>query len=1376
MIGMGVAETLGVSVMDGGINVAVYAEHAEAIAICLFDETDREVDRLRLPGRTGAVFHGHVPDVAVGTRYGLRAYGRWDPAGGHRFNPSKLLIDPWAMAIDRPLRLHPLLFDRDGPLPDDTAALVPKCIVGVPVSSSIPGGPQSGRPGFDWDRQILYELHVRGFTMTNPDIPPAIRGTFAGLGHPASIRHLTRLGVTTVELMPSAAWVDERHLPRLNLSNHWGYNPIAFLTPDPRLAPGGWAEVRAAVDALHAAGLNVVLDVVLNHTGESDELGPTLSLRGLDNAGYYRLAHGDSSRYANDAGCGNILAMDRPAPLRLGMDALRAWAVFGGLDGFRLDLAATLGRRDNGFDPTAPLLEAIEQDPLLTGRVVIAEPWDIGPGGYQLGAFPARWGEWNDRYRDTMRRFWRGDGHIAGEFATRLSGSADVFGPSHRPLSRSINFITAHDGFTLTDLVSYTAKHNAANGENNNDGTNDNLSWNNGAEGPTGDAAILANRARDVRALLATLLLSRGTPMLSMGDEAGRTQGGNNNAYAQDNPISWFDWSRADPAMIDFTTHAIALRRRLWPLFSGKPLLGSIPEDATVPDVAWLRPDGQAPTAADWNLDSAGTVIATLFAEGTRAVLVFHAAPVPTDIVLPTLRPNHRWHRLFDSNPPEHDTPMVIAARSVTVFLEAPEHADEADHTGEAATAGTGGEPLEAAEPAELHRQAPGASDAEVNRLADLAGIDPIWWDVDGGFHQVPVETKRALLAAMRLPASTREECRDSQVRLTQARTPPFPPVLTVRAGEVIRLAVGEPRAAWVTLLREDGRLERFQAGDGGVVLPPQPLGRHRLIREDHADPVCHLTVAPDGCYLPAPLAAGDRRFGIATHLYTLRRHGDQGIGDFTTLARCAEGAARSGAAILGLNPMHALFPHDRSRASPYQPSDRRFLDPIYIDVSGLPGGDESAAYPGPVDYPAVWDRKKAVLRRAFDTSDEAGTAAIPGSPESVPEALWRLATFEAIASVLGTSHWQQWPANLRHPVDPGVARFAAEHRDLVRFHVFLQTLADQQLAAAAEAAEKGGLSLGFYRDLAVGAAPDGAEAWSNQDYLMHGVSVGAPPDPFATSGQIWSLPPPDPIAMRRDGYASFHELLVANMRHAGALRIDHAMGLQRLFIVPDGATGADGAYINYPRGDLIAQVALQSQRSRCLVVGEDLGTVPEGMSAALAQANIPSYSVLWFVRTGATIRHSADWRSLAAACVSTHDLATLAGWWDGSDISEKHALGLLDNVAADMAWTARTQEKTMLLDLLRSEGLLSQEVDPRQPMPIAFAAAVHAFVCSTPALLALVQADDLAGATVGINLPGTNQERPNWRRRLDGDITELCSTPLARAILSAMRPRAVPA
>jgi glycogen operon protein len=515
-------------------------------------------------------------------------------------------------------------------------------------------------------------------------------------------------------------------------------------------------------------------------------------------------------------------------------------------------------------------------------------------------------------------------------------------------------------------------------------------------------------------------------------------------------------------------------------------------------------------------------------------------------------------------------------------------------------------------------------------------------------------------------------------------------------------------------------------------------------------------------------VADGERRFGIAAHLYTLRRHGDQGIGDFSTLARFASVSARSGAVMVGLNPLHALFPHDRSRASPYHPSDRRFLDPIYIDVSGFPGGGGVAAYPGPVDYGAVWERKRGVLRAAFDALPAADAA-------FVPDALWRLAVFETIAGVLGTSDWQRWPAGLRHPGGAAVRAFAADHKDTVRFHVYLQMLADQQLSGAAASAAADGLSLGFYRDLAVGAAPDGAEAWSNQDTLMHGVSVGAPPDPFSANGQIWCLPPPDPVAMRRDGYAGFAELLLANMRHAGALRIDHVMGLQRLFVVPDGASAAEGAYVNYPRGDLLAQVSLHSQQAKCLVVGEDLGTVPEGMTEALAAENILSYSVLWFERAGDAIKPAADWRRLAAACVSTHDLPTLAGWWEGADIREKHTLGLLDERQANQADQERLREKMMLLELLRQDGLLSGDVDATGPLPVAVAAAVHGFVCATPALLALVQADDLAGEIVTVNLPGTDRERPNWRRRLGVDVAELCGTPLAEAILAAMRPRGEP-
>ncbi len=1314
--------THGVTVTADGIDVAVHAPDAEAVAICLFDADDRETARLRLPDRIGPVHHGHIPGVAAGTRYGLRAFGAWDPDRGLRFNPAKLLIDPWATAIDRPFKLHAEMFDHESPRPDDTASFMPKAIIGTPAAL-----PVTNRPDFDWDRQVIYEAHVRGFSKAHPAIPPDLRGTFAALGHPASIAHLTRLGITTVELMPAAAWIDERHLPRLNLTNYWGYNPMAFLAPDPRLAPGGWPEIRAAVDALHEAGISVILDVVLNHTGESDEWGPTLSMRGLDNAGYYRLAE-DRSKYVNDAGCGNILAMDHTIAVRLCLDALRAWAMYGGLDGFRLDLASVLGRRETGFDRDAPFLIGVEQDPILSRCVMIAEPWDIGQGGYQLGAFPARWGEWNDRYRDTARRFWRGDGGMLGEFTTRFAGSADVFGPGRRPVSRSINYIIAHDGFTLADLVSFESKHNAANGEDNRDGSNDNLSWNHGVEGPTPDQGIQWARVDDVRALLATLLLSRGTPMLAMGDEAGRTQHGNNNAYAQDNAGSWMDWQNVDESLIDYTARLTALRRDLAPLFDGRELRGQAIDDTAVPDVTWFNLNGHPVTGDDWNRNK--TLVADMYAAEVRAALVFHADAAVAEIVLPPARPGHRWRRVMDSAGTEATESLVIPARSVTVFQEGVEAAKQPRET---------------------------VADTDVDRLSDLAGIDPIWWDVEGGYHKVSVDTKRTLLAAMRLPADTRSDIADSLARLSRERDAPLPPVVVARDGQDISICLGTPRPAWVTLLREDGSHERFAATDGTVVLPPQPVGRHRLLDEDRPERPSYLTIAPAGCYLPPELLAGERRFGIAAHLYSLRSAGDQGIGDFTTLRKLSAEAARNGAAMIGLNPLHALYPHNRERASPYHPSDRRFLDPMYIDVSGFPGGGGLPARPGAVDYPAVWKLKREVLKAAFRPV------------AAMPDGLRRFAIFQAISDAYSTCDWHSWPEALRHPDSAAVASFAAEHGDSVQFHAFMQTLADEQLAAAAR---DNGLSIGFYRDLAVGAAPDGAEAWSHQDTLMHGVSVGAPPDPFSWAGQVWCLPPPNPVAMRRDGYASLNELLVANMRHAGALRIDHVMGLRRLFVVPDGAGAIDGAYVTYPMDDLLAQVALQSQRARCLVVGEDLGTVPEGMSAALAANNILSYRVLWFERRDGRIRPPPEWRRLAAACVSTHDLATLAGWWNGADIAEKHTLGLIDDASADRARAERTAEKVSLIEQLQQEDLLREDVDIHRPMPESVAKAVHAFIAATPALLALVQADDLAGEIEAVNLPGTDRERPNWRRRLDTDVETLCRTPLAQAIVSALAAR----
>ncbi len=678
-LGPGAPEPLGVTPVEGGVDVAVFSAHAEAIDFCLFDETgNRELARLTLPERTGDVFHGHVAGVGLGARYGLRAHGPYAPEQGHRFDPDKLLVDPNALALDRPFALHPTVMRaRDG---TDSAPVVPKGIVAAPVLAE----PWRGAP--PWSRASIAEVHVRGFSMRHPGIPEAIRGTWAGLAAPAALAHFKALGVTTIEIMPAAAWVDERHLGPLGLTNYWGYNPVAFLAPDPRLAPGGWNEIRSAVAALNAAGIEVLLDVVYNHSGEGDELGPTLSLRGLDNATYYRLDPADPARYVNDAGCGNILAAERRPVVRLVLDALRAWARYGGLNGFRFDLMATLGRRPEGFDPDAPIIASIEQDPLLRRLKLVAEPWDIGPGGYRLGAFDAAWGEWNDRYRDDVRRFWRGDGGPAA-LATRLAGSSDVFWAKRAP-SRSVNFVTAHDGFTLADLVAYDRKHNEANGEGNRDGTDQNWSWNHGVEGPTGDPAILAARRRDQRNLLAALLLSRGTPMLGPGVELGQSQGGNNNAYAQDNTLGWLDWSRPEAALTGFIRSLLDLRAAHPALGDDHFLLGRQLGGARFPDVAWRLPDGREPSPDDWNNPATPTLIGIFAAPrpgqaDDRVLVVLHAGSGGLTVSLPAPQRNSRWRvavdtateasampRLFDAT-----TPAAIAPRSVVVLIEDPDAA-----------------------------------------------------------------------------------------------------------------------------------------------------------------------------------------------------------------------------------------------------------------------------------------------------------------------------------------------------------------------------------------------------------------------------------------------------------------------------------------------------------------------------------------------------------------------------------------------------------------------------------------------------------------------------------------------------------------------------
>ena len=685
------------AIWDGnGTNFTLFSANATRVEICLFDSKgERELERIALPEYTDQIWHGYLRDVHPSSVYGFRVHGPYEPSAGHRFNPNKLILDPYARGHTGELRWAPECFGYTlgSPQEDlsfderDSAPFMPKCVVvdpnfdwrGQPRVRSVP-----------WDQTIIYEAHVKGFTKRHPCVSPAQQGTYAGLGVKAVVDYVKSLGVTSIELLPIHTFIQDSQLLERGLSNYWGYNSIGFFAPDPRYASEPeqcLREFKEMVSRFHDAGLEVILDVVYNHTAEGNERGPTLSFKGIDNASYYRLAP-DARYYINDTGTGNTLNLSHPAVIEMVADSLRYWVNELHVDGFRFDLGTILAREPSGFDNQSGFLKVCNQDPVLRSVKLIAEPWDCGPGGYQVGAFPPGWAEWNDRYRDAVRDFWKGSA-AAAELAPRLCASGDLFNRLGRRPSACVNFVSVHDGFTLRDVVSYNEKHNEANGEGNRDGTSDNRSFNHGAEGPTEDAAIITLRQRQMRNLLSTLLLSQGTPMLLAGDEFGRTQGGNNNAYCQDNEVSWIDWDLLESGaeQVQFVRQLCALRHRYPILRRNRFLTGAIDEELEIRDVSWINASGAPMQEAEW-LDTSMRCFGMLLdgrarptglrQRGTEAtlLLLFNAHHDFVEFTLPAYPYGRAWELLLDTNIPDRQVGCLgaagdrygLTARSLALF------------------------------------------------------------------------------------------------------------------------------------------------------------------------------------------------------------------------------------------------------------------------------------------------------------------------------------------------------------------------------------------------------------------------------------------------------------------------------------------------------------------------------------------------------------------------------------------------------------------------------------------------------------------------------------------------------------------------------------
>lgn len=1316
------APPLGVTLQRRGATFALYSREADKVELCLFDAKGREVRRHAVAERTGDVWHDYLPSIKPGQLYGYRVYGSYAPDRGLRFNGNKLLIDPYARALQGSVTWHDSLFgykfgDALGDRSFDKRNSAPYVPKGVVTASASDGAHRAkARP---WAESVVYELHVKGFTKLCPDVPAPLRGTIAALGSPRIIEHLARLGVTAVELLPVHAFMSELALVQRGTVNYWGYNSLAFFAlHNEYLASGAADEFKKTIDALHDAGIEVILDVVFNHTAEGGEIGPTLSFRGIDNRTYYRLDPTDKRRYINFTGCGNTLNGESTPVARMVVDCLRYWVHEFGIDGFRFDLATALVRDNDGaVAPTTPLLRMISADPLLRKTRLIAEPWDATSEGYGVGSFPPLWAEWNDRYRDTVRGYWNGSGALTSDLAQRMSGSGDLFNHSNRGPSASINFITSHDGFTLDDLVSYNAKHNTANGEDNRDGDNNGNSFNHGVEGPSDDPAINALRLRQKRNLLATLLLSRGVPMLRAGDELSQSQGGNNNPYCQDNEISWLDWGVDGDAhrdLTDFIGRLTALRHGHKAIWDNR-FLDGIADAVGDKDIVWLTPDGREMTPEDWGFPNAKMLAFMLSSRDDavrqRILIVLNAHDQPIRFRLPLLL-GEPWRQAID-------TPSATGAPDSERMA-----ADTIEIADRAVVAFTG-----------CGKTIPGAYDrGALDALARAAGIADGFHDIAGTWHAIELPAKLRLLDAM-------------------------------------------------------GLLDALPADPGQAIAK---------VERNMQAAVLEPTDAPIACHLPEPLRSGGRAWGFSVQLYGLCSSDNWGIGDFGDLRRLVEEAARLGASAIQLNPLHALFLQRPNHISPYAPSSRIFLNALYIDVEEIadlaecdgararlaePVFQESLARlrtKSLVDYPGVAAKKLPVLRLLYRSFRErhlnAGTsvraAAFRDFVTRGGERLQNFAVFEALSTRFasaGNGTWQNWPVEFRNPHNPAVRNFASNHAEDVGFALYLQWIAAEQLHRAADLATSLGMTIGLIADLAVGTEASGADTWGDQDLIAFGAELGAPPDQFNAEGQCWGVPPWRPQVLRNRRYQPFVDLLRGSMSWAGGLRVDHVMAIERQFWVPRGRFGPDGGYVSFRFDELSSVLAQESVRHHCLVVGEDLGTVPAGFRERLAHAQILSTRVLYFEReSDGRYRPPDAYPLLSVAHAGTHDLPPIEGYLAGGDIDARRRIGLYRGRADEAAArAARDDDVACLLDALAPiiGGVMATPSDARD--------AIHRFLAKSGSGLVLIQIEDVVGQADQANLPGTIDEYPNWRRKYAFSVDGLAGADAFKHLADLMAERA---
>lgn len=1400
---------------DGtGTRFGLYSEHATQVELCLFDDASTRETRVPLT-RTDNLWHGYLPGIGPGQRYGYRVHGPYAPQSGHRYNPKKLLVDPYARAIDREARWHPALqgehaHDSAVADPTDSVAAAPRSVV-IDETFDWQG---DAAPRVPWSETLIYEAHVKGLTKLHPDLPEGLRGTYLGLSSEPIIAHLQALGVTALELLPVHHAFSERSLVERGLVNYWGYNTLGFFAPDARFAAGGTLgeqvrEWKTMVQGLHRAGIEVILDVVYNHTAEADTLGPTLSLRGIDNAVYYRLDPVDPSKYYDTTGCGNSLSFVHPQTQRLVLDSLRYWVSEMHVDGFRFDLAPTLARGFGGLHIRETFFAALAQDPLLSNVKLIVEPWDCGSHGVCTGAFSAPYSEWNDRYRDGIRRFFRGDSGRLGDLVTRIAGSSDVFQGSGRGPRASINFVTSHDGRSLRDLVSYEGKYNSDNGWGNRDGADNEYPRNWGEEGATDRVDVKAVRERVARSMLMTLACSQGVPMLRQGDELFQSAHGNNNAYTQDNPVSWVPWhlGATERELLAFTRKAFELRRDHASLRRAEYFTGALRDGDR--DVTWLAAEGGPLGGAhfgDAQRRAVGAWIAGDHAANAPSLLLLlNAGSEPVSFALP-LSAAHtsvagvaEFRVLLDSaQPAAADTPVrghyQLESHATALLLEEP--------------------------PAPVARRADHVE--SLRALADRYGIANGYRGYHGDQKTTTDATRVVLLAAMGVDASTPSAARaaleaviaeESRAGLAPVRVLPLAAdglrsvelKLPGRAGRRFDYALELTLESGASL-RSEGSA-RVAAGRVSIVLPELelPIGYHRLeIEVDGANGTRteqDLIVTPPSAETLEARLGHRRGAGLWSHLYALRRtEGGFGIGDTGDLRALVALASAQGLDFVGINPLHALDNY-AGVVSPYYPLSRSYMNPIYLDLEAIPELAHSPAAQAilrspelqlilaplrsqaKLDYANIWRQKRRVLSALCDSfaKRELGKDTLRGRAYAAfvaaqGEELGEFAMFCALGEHVGGEDtplldFNQFPEPLRDSRGRHVTELRETLEPRALFHSYLQFEIDRQLGSVQREARASGMPIGVYGDLAVGNAPGGADVWARRELFARGVNLGAPPDIYSDTGQDWGLLPLVPARLRQDRYRYLRGLFRNALRNVGMLRADHVMGLLRQFWVPQGLDARSGAYVRFPFEEITGILSLESVRAGALIVGEDLGVVPDGLRERMRELSLLRSQVLYFERDRAgEFVSPSEYARESLATVNSHDLPPLAAFFDGHDLELLLELGqLADRASFERVRSEREASKAALQRRLIAEKFWTAAASAES----AWVVAVHRLLASSSAALVAASLDDLCLEREPLNVPGIASEKyPPWARRTRLPVDALGRDPNALAIFSVLRAR----